>query len=272
LIEIADRDFLFLLMVQQIVCDGWSLQILIRELCKFYDAAAERRQLSLTPLPIQYADFAVWQRKLFQRNLMDSQLSYWTRQFTGTLPIADLPTDAPRPPIQSFGGARRHFEIPERLANKLKQLSRGTGVTAFIALLATYRIFLYRYTGQPEITIGFPIATRNWPETNDLIGPLVNTLVLRSQLSETVSSKELMLQIGNQCFQAYENQDFPFEKLVEKLQPERDLSHNPLFQVMFIFQTAPLELLTLSGINAESLDIDAGTSKFDLTLSLAEEA
>jgi amino acid adenylation domain-containing protein len=270
-IDLGQEGFLFLLVVHQIVCDGWSIQILFHEICKFYEAIVEKRQLSLPDLQIQYADFSVWQRERVQGELLELQLSFWKRRLAGRLPILDLTTDRLRPATQSFHGARHMVGVSKALTEQLKKLSRHRGVTLFVTFMAAFKTLLYRYTGQEDLFVGFPISNRSWPETAELIGFFVNTIVLRSDLSGKPSFSELLIRVRDGCWEAYTHRELPFEKLVEELQPKRDLSRNPLFQVMFIFQNGLPPELKLPGINVETLEIDTGTSKFDLTLSLAEE-
>ena len=270
LVQLAEQEHLFLFTVHQIVCDGWSIQIFFREFWTLYEAFSGKRLPSLPALSLQYADFAVWQRRWLQGEVLESQLSYWKKQFGDCLPVLNLPTDRPRPALQSFRGARRSVVLPESLTEALKELSRREGVTLFMTLMAAFKSLLYRYTGQEDLVVGFPIANRNWAETAGLIGFFVNTLVARTDLPATPTFKELLARVRDVCLGAYGHQDLPFEKLVEELQPERDLSRNPLFQVMFVFQIPQPSRVEFQGLKSQSMEVDAGTSKFDLTLSLTD--
>ena len=237
-----------------------------------YGALVDGQPSPLAELPIQYADFAVWQREWLQGEVLESQLSYWKKQLEGTPAVLNLPTDHPRPAVQSHRGARQSIELSKELTEGLKALSRKEGVTLFMTLLAAFQTLLYRYTGQDDIVIGSPIANRNRAEIEGLIGSFVNTLVLRSNFSDNPTFKELLAGVREMTLGAYAHQDLPFEKLVEELQPERSLSHSPLFQVMFVLQNTPSASLTFEGLSTSPVRIEAETAKFDLTLSMHEEA
>jgi amino acid adenylation domain-containing protein len=270
LLQLDDREHILLLTTHHIVSDAWSLGILFREFAILYDAYSGGKTSPLPELPVQYADYAVWQREWLQGEVLESQLSYWKQHLGIDLPVLRLPTDRPRLPFQSFRGKRRQIALPESLTTALNELSQREGVTLFMTLLAAFQSLLYRYTGQEDIVVGSPIANRTRTEVEELIGCFVNTLALRTDLSGKPTFRELLLRVRDVCFGAYAHQDLPFEKLVEELQPDRDLSRNPLFQVMFILQNAPRPLPNLSGISFARVDIDSKTSKFDLTLSLRE--
>ena len=224
----------------------------------------------LVDLPIQYADFAVWQREWLQGEVLERQLSYWKKQLEGIPAVLNLPTDHPRPAVQSFRGKTQSIELSKELTEGLKALSRKEGVTLFMTLLAAFQTLLYRYTGQEDVVVGSPIANRNRSEIEGLIGFFVNTLVLRSNFSGNPTFKELLAQVREMALGAYAHQDLPFEKLVEELQPERSLSHSPLFQVMFVLQNAPSTAAKFEGLSASPVPIGAETAKFDLTLSMSE--
>ncbi len=258
--------------MHHIVSDGWSMGILFQELAALYEAYAAGKPSSLPELPIQYADFAVWQRQWLQEEVLEAQFAYWKQQLGSHSPVLELPTDRPRPAVQTFRGARHSLVLPQSLSEGLKVLSRQEGVTLFMTLLAAFNTLLYRYTGQDDIIVGAPIANRNRSEIEGLIGFFTNTLVLRTDLSGNPTFRELLGRVRAVALGAYAHQDLPFEKLVEALHPERDLSHNPLFQVMFILQNAQAEVLTLSGLTVHPLEVDTGTAKFDLILSMIEGA
>ena len=269
LFRLGETTHILVLTIHHIIADGWSMGVLNGELSHLYQAACKKEIPSLPVLPIQYADFAQWQRNWLQGDVLESQLSYWKQQLGGSLPVLELPTDHPRPAIQTYNGATIFVELSQDLTNALKALSQQEGVTLFMTLLAAFQILLYRYSGQDDIIVGTPIANRNRQEIEPLIGFFVNSLVLRSDLVGNPSFRELLKRVREVTLGAYAHQDLPFEKLVEELQPERDLSRNPFFQVWFnminFTESTLLELMDLKAENLLSREID---SKFDLTLYL----
>jgi amino acid adenylation domain-containing protein len=269
LLRVAEDDHVLLLTIHHIVSDGWSMGVLYRELSVFYRAFVKGEPSPLPELPIQYADFAVWQREWLQGEVLNRQLSYWQKQLEGIPAVLNLPTDRPRPAVQSFRGARQSFVLSKDLTEQLKALSRKESVTLFMTLLAAFQTLLYRYTGQEDIVVGSPIANRNRAEIEGLIGFFVNTLVLRSNFSDNPTFKELLVRVREMALEAYAHQDLPFEKLVEELKPERNLSHSPLFQVMFVLQNAPTAAWRFAGLTAIPVQVGADTAKFDLTLSMS---
>jgi aspartate racemase len=272
LLHLGEEEHLLLLTMHHIVSDGWSLGVFMRELTALYEAFSTEKSSSLPELPIQYADFAAWQNEWLVGEVLEVQLNYWKRHLGGQLPVLDLPTDRPRPPVQTYRGARQSLELPKKSSDALKALSQQEGVTLFMTLLAVFQILLYRYTGQEDVIVGSPIANRNRVEVEGLIGFFVNTLVLRTELSGDPSFRELLGRVREVALGAYAHQDLPFEKLVEELQVERDLSRNPLFQVMFVLQNAPISALEFRGLSLTPLEVHNGTAKFDLTLELEESA
>jgi amino acid adenylation domain-containing protein len=272
LLRLSETEHVILLTMQHIVSDGWSTGIFIKELTALYTAFSQGQPSPLSELSIQYADFAIWQRKWLQGEVLQTQLNYWKQQLGGNLPILELPTNYPRPAIQSNNGATKAFQLSKSLTEKLKDLSQQEGVTLFMNLLAAFKVLLYRYTQQEDIIVGTPIANRNRSEIESLIGFFVNTLVLRTNLGNNPTFRELLQQVRQVTLGAYTHQDLPFERLVEELQPGRNLSHNPLFQVMFILQNASAEVLHLPELTLELLKVEKNTANFDLTLSLTETA
>ncbi|HEY9801061.1 MAG TPA: amino acid adenylation domain-containing protein [Leptolyngbyaceae cyanobacterium] len=270
LLRLGDTDHVILFTMHHIVSDGWSTGILIRELTTIYTACDRAQPCNLPELPIQYADFAVWQRQWLQGEVYHKQLNYWKQQLGGDLPVLELPTDRPRPAIQTDRGATQSFTLSESLTAALKNLSQQQGVTLFMTLLAAFKVLLHRYTQQDDILVGTPIANRNRSEIEGLIGFFVNTLVLRSNLQANPTFIQLLAQVREVTLGAYAHQDLPFEQLVEELQPERDLSHSSLFQVMFILQNAPTETLHLPDLTLNHLNVESKTANFDLTLSMIE--
>ncbi|BAY41877.1 amino acid adenylation domain-containing protein (plasmid) [Nostoc sp. NIES-2111] len=266
LLQLDEEDYVILLTLHHIISDGWSTDILIREVAALYTAFCAGRSSPLPQLPIQYADFALWQRQWLEGEALKNQLAYWRKQLSGELPILQLPTDHPRPIVQTYAGKTLSFVLPKNLSEELKTLSKQEGITLFMTLLAAFKTLLYRYTNQTDILVGSPIANRNRAEIENLIGFFVNTLVLRSNLSGNPTFHDFLKQVRDVALGAYAHQDLPFEKLVEEIQPERNLSHNPLFQVMFVLQNAPMRQLELPELRVEPLENKSTTAKFDLTL------
>ncbi len=276
LLRLKEEEYVFLLTIHHIIYDGWSHGVFIHELSELYKAFSNNKPSPFPEFPIQYADFAQWQREWLQgvgantRSPVQSQLDYWKQQLSGNLPVLHLPTDRLRPPIQTNQGACHSQVLPKELINALKSLSESEDVTLFMTLLAAFKTLLYRYTGQEDILVGSPIANRNRREISGLIGCFINTLVLRTDLSENPTFRELLGRVHSVALGAFAHQDLPFEKLVEELQPERDMSSSPLFQVMFVFQNAPMSFLELEGLTLSPLPVENKTAKFNLTLSLEQ--
>lgn len=269
LLRCASEDHILFLNFHHIVFDDWSTPLIFRELSALYKGFSKSETLLIPDLPIQYADFALWQRNWLQGMVLQKQVSYWRQQLS-ELSVLQLPTDRPRPPVQSYRGAKQSILLPKLLANQLQAQSRNQGVTLFMTLLAAFQTLLYRYTGQIDIALGSPIAGRTRTETESLIGFFVNTLLLRTDLSGNPSFRELLSRVRKVALAAYEHQDFPFEKLVEELHPDRDLSRNPLFQVMFAHHNVPEHPFDLPGLSVSSLEIHTDTTKFDLSLDTSE--
>jgi amino acid adenylation domain-containing protein len=271
LLRLAEQEHVLLLTLHHIVSDGWSMGVFYRQLAVLYQAFSTGSRPMLPELPIQYPDFSHWQRHWLQGEVLDVQLGYWKRQLGGSLPVLQLHTDRPRPAVQTFRGARHTLLLPKRLSEALRGLSRQEGVTLFMTLLAAFQTLLHRYTGQDDIIVGSPVAGRTRAETEGLIGFFVNTLVLRTDLSGEPRFRQLLARVREVALGAYGHQDLPFEKPVEELQPERDLSRTPLFRVMFALQSAPGTALQLSGLTTCPLEVDSRTAKFDLSFSTDEE-
>ncbi|MHC5763140.1 amino acid adenylation domain-containing protein, partial [Nostoc sp.] len=270
LLRLEAREHIVLLTMHHIASDGWSIGVLVQELAKLYPAFCNEQLSPLTKLPIQYVDFAAWQRQWLQAEVLQSQVSYWLKQLEGIPELLELPTDNPRPAIQTFRGATYSFELSNELSVALNKLSQQQGSTLFMTLLAAFQTLLWRYTGQEDIVVGSPIANRNRVEIEGLIGFFVNTLVLRTNLAGNPRFEELLKRVREVALGAYTHQDLPFELLVEQLQPQRDLSHTPLFQVMFVLQNAPMSALELPGLTLSPVESDSHSAKFDLTLSITE--
>jgi Condensation domain len=258
------------LVTHHIASDGWSSGILWQELATLYAAFSRGEPDPLPELPIQYADYAVWQRQWLQGKVLETQLSYWTKQLSDAS-VLELPTDRPRPAFQSYRGSRESSVFTMALTDQLQALSRKEGVTLFMTLLAAFQTLLHRYSRQEDIVVGSPIAGRTRSEVEGLIGFFVNMLVLRTTLSGNPSFRELMARVREVALGAYDHQDLPFETLVEKLNPNRDLSHSPLFQVMFAHQNVPMEPFELPGLTVSPVETNNDTAKFDLSLYTRDE-
>ncbi|HEX8090517.1 MAG TPA: amino acid adenylation domain-containing protein, partial [Blastocatellia bacterium] len=271
-LSLAADDHILLLTIHHIVSDMWSTQVLTRELIALYEAFARGEQSPLPELGIQYADFAHWQRNRLKGELLDRQLEYWRGQLSGPLPVLELPTRAPRPSRHSVDGAVRVWGLPRDITEGAKDLTQEEGATLFMTLLGAFDVLLMRYSSQQDILVGTPIASRNRAELEPLIGLFINTLVLRVDVSDDPTFRQLLGRVKEVSLGAYGHQDVPFEKLVEELQPERDLARTPFFQVMFVMQNAPMPALKMGEVTMSPLVIEGATSKFDLTLSIMEEA
>jgi amino acid adenylation domain-containing protein len=270
LAQLDQDDHALLVTMHHIVSDGWSMGILINELNALYRAYCEGGEAALPDLPIQYADYAAWQKEWLRDEVLEAQLSYWTRHLKGAPPLLDLPTDHPRPQRQSFKGAREPVTIPQDVCQSLEALSRREGVTLFMTLLAAWQTLLRHYSGQEDIVVCTSTANRNLTEIEGLIGFFANTLALRTDLSGDPTFRELISRVREATLNAYRHQDLPFEKRVEELQPERSLSHHSVAQVVFVLQNAPTHHMGLTGLGLTPLDITHTTAKFDLVFNLSE--
>ena len=265
LMRLGERENVLLVVMHHIVSDGWSMGIFLRELATLYEAFSRNRQSPLPELPVQYADYAAWQREWLQGDALEEQVSYWRAHFSGAPAALELAADRPRPPIQTFKGARRYTDLPASLVDRLRALSRAEGVTLFMTMLAAFDVLLWRYSGQADIVVGTPIAGRNRSELEGLIGYFANTLPLRANLADNPTFRDLLLRVRESALEAYAHQDVPFDRLVEELRPERSLSHTPLFQVIFAFENTP-QALEFPGLKMKWLEVDRGTSRCDLSL------
>jgi aspartate racemase len=265
LFRAASEDHVLVVVMHHIVSDGWSLGVLFRDLSRLYTSALQGESLSLPPLPVQYADYSVWQREWLRDSVVDRHLEYWRNRLSG-LSNLELPTDRPRPAVRAFRGARTELELPLTLSDRLLRFSRQEGATLFMVLLAGLQTLLHRYSGQTDIAVGSPIAGRNRTEIEGLIGFFVNTLVLRIDLSNDPTVRELLARVREVALGAYTHQDLPFEKLVEVLHPERNMNQSPMFQVMFALQDSYEADMELPGLRVSPVTFKADTAKFDLTL------
>ncbi|HEX6288817.1 MAG TPA: amino acid adenylation domain-containing protein [Herpetosiphonaceae bacterium] len=267
LIRLAADDHVLLLTTHHMVFDG-SHAIFYRDLAALYNAATTGAVPHLPQIPIAYTDFAEWQRDWLQGDVLDQQLAYWKARLAGELPVLQLPTDRPRPPVQSFRGAKQRIIFPAALGPALKALSQQEGVTLFMTGLAGFLILLHRSSGQERLLVGTPVAHRHHAEIEYLVGSLVNTLVLSVDMPGNPSFRELLRLVRETVVGAHAHQDLPFEMLVDALQPPRNMSHNPIYQVMFGLQHAPVGTLAFTGLHASTLEVDSGTSRLDLLLHL----
>ncbi|NMO18679.1 amino acid adenylation domain-containing protein [Pyxidicoccus fallax] len=270
LLRLATDRHVLLLSMHHSISDGWSTAVLAQEMAVLYTAYASGRTPMLPPLAVQYSDYSLWQREWLRGPALQTQLDYWRRQLAEVPALLELPTDRPRPSAQTFRGAAVRVEVGAKLSEAAVALGQRHGATPFMVLLATWQLLLSRYSGQQDVCVGSPIAGRTRPELESLIGFFVNTLVLRSQVSPELSFRELLAQVKATTLAAYEQQDVPFERLVEELRPKRSLSYSPLFQVMFVLQNTPGTEQKLPGLDVEVLRPDVKTTQFDLTLALAE--
>lgn len=270
LLRLTQDEHVLLLTIHHIASDGWSLGVLVREVAALYPAFARNEPSPLADLPLQYADYAGWQQGWLQGDALAAELTYWRQQLKGAPAVLALPTDKPRPATQSYRGACETLRFSELLSADLKSLARREGATLFMTLLAAWQALLARYSGQTDLCIGTAIAGRQRREVEDLLGCFVNTLVLRGALDGNPSFIELLQRARESCLGAYAHQDVPFEQIVEALQPQRDLSRAPLFQVMFVLQNAPGSALELLGLTLRAIEVETQTTKFDLTLTVTE--
>ncbi|MEK6284011.1 MAG: condensation domain-containing protein, partial [Acidobacteriota bacterium] len=269
-LKLAEQEQIVLLLMHHIISDGWSLGVLLREVQQLYEShVSGSAGVELPELGIQYADYAVWQREMLGSGVWAEQVEYWRRQLAG-VKVLELPTDRPRPALQTFRGAQHFFMISRELSKSLKALGQREDATLFMTLLAAFMVLIYRYTGQEDMVIGTPVAGRNRIEIENLIGFFVNTLALRANLSGDPSFKEFLGRVREVTLDAYAHQDVPFEKLVEELKPERHLNHQPLFQAVVQLQNAPREVLRLEGMKVGGLGVHTGLAKFDLTVGAEE--
>ena len=272
LLELAADDHVFLMTVHHIAADGWSLSVAMREISALYAAKLRDDPDPLPAMPLQYPDFAIWQRQWLQGQVLEEQLRYWKEQLRAAPPQLELSTDRPRPAVESFKGARFKFELPPSLRASMENLAQQEGATLFMVCLAAYQTLLSRWSGQDDIVVGTPIAGRTSSDVEGLVGLFVNTLALRTDLSGRPTFRQLLGRVKQVTLDAYSHQAVPFETIVRELQPDRDLSRQPVLQTMMALQNYPEERLDLPGLTWTWLDIDRTTAHFDLVLHLYEQA
>jgi amino acid adenylation domain-containing protein len=271
LLQTGPQDWILVITMHHSIVDAWSIEVMIRELAMAYTAISAGREPALEPLPIQYADYAVWQADALSGEALERKLGYWRRQLAGPLPLLELPTDYPRPPTQTYNGARVSVDIGPEVTESIRRLARESNATLFMALLASFQVFLHRHSGQTDLVTGTPITGRSQPETAGLIGFFLNTLAIRSDLSGQPSFRKMLGRVRQTVLDAYAEQDLPFEKLIEALQDARDWSRHPLFQTVFVLHEAEHRVPDFPGLVVERLPMPRGpTSKFDLLLSVSD--
>ena len=270
IIKIEEDEYVTIFSLHHIIADGWSIPILIKETVGIYEALKKGADIDLPALEIQYADYAAWQKEFMEGDLYKKELEYWKNELKGIPPVLDLPTDKPRPSIQTFNGAKYKFSLPLELINELKGLSRTQNLTLFMTMLAVFQTLLHKYSAQKDVVVGTPIAGRTNAKLENLIGFFVNNLVIRTQFDKNLTFKDLLKKVRETTLGAFTNQDMPFDKLVEELQPVRDLSHTPIFQVMFVFQNIPVNNINIPEFELKPFEFASGTTTYDLSLTLNE--
>lgn len=268
LYALSPQEHWLLVVVHHTIADGWSLGVFLKELSVFYKASITGRAADLPELSIQYADYVHWQQEEMKKPAMDASLAYWKEQLAGELPTLELPTDQPRSSRQSFNGGAHRFILSAEDTEALEKLSREEDATLFMSLLSLFSFVLHRFSGQEEVIIGSPVASRTQQELESLIGVFINTVAIKADLDENPTFRQLLQKIRKTSLDAFSHQAYPFEKLVEALKPKRDLSRTPVFQVVFNLQSAPMPELDMPGLSLRFLDFDRGTSQFDLTLMM----
>ncbi|MEQ1847501.1 MAG: condensation domain-containing protein, partial [Nitrospira sp.] len=270
LIEIEPEDHVLMLTMHHIIGDQWSFGVIGHEFALFYNAFSRGEPPSPKPIPLQYADYAVWQRRCLTDDWLSTQADYWQKKLAGLSKLS-LPTDYPRPVVQTFNGSHRMLELPTSLIERLKQFSAEHNATVFMTLLACFQILLRRYSGQTDVAVGSPIANRTQSAVESIIGSFVNTLVLRTDLSGDPTFIELMARVRETALEAYTNQDFPFDKLVEMMHSSRDQSSAPLVQVLFNVPNAPIGEINVQGLSWVPFEVETQAAQFDLSLTIDTE-
>ena len=270
LLKLKDSTNILVFTIHHIIADGWSIPILIKDIADNYNSLLKNKEVKQSELKIQFADYAVWQQTFLQSELYKTQLEYWKKELDGIQPLLELPLDKPRPSVQTFNGSKLSFSLEKNLTDSLNKISQQEGVTLYMTMLSAFQFLLAKYSNQNDVVIGTPIAGRNKKEIENLVGFFVNNLVIRTEFDNRLTFRKLLKNVRKKSLNAYSNQDLPFEKLVEELQPARDMSHAPIFQVMFVFQNIPYNSLEISDMELEPLKIETGTTTFDLSLTLSE--
>src|SRR4030088_463361 len=270
LVRLGPDQYLLILAMHHIITDGWSIAVLFRELTRYYEAIANGEDANLPELPLQYSDYAQWQREYMTGDALARQVGYWNGKLAGAQTILDLPTDHPRPTSHSWHGSSEELTLDSDILAELKTFAQAEGATLFMVALATFQALLRRYTMQDSILVGTPIAGRNELEIENLIGLFVNTLIFRADFTDDLSFRDLVRQVRAFALEAFAHQDVPFEKLVEELVPQRLVDTTPLFQVMFTFQNIPKQVLEIPGLVMKEVPFETGIAKFDLSAEVFE--
>jgi aspartate racemase len=268
LLKVADDEHIFSIVLHHIACDGWSLEVLLRELSRLYEVFELGRPSPLPELPLQFADFAQWQQATFTGDTLSRQRDYWMKQLGNAPAVLGFPTDYPRPAMQTFSGSREELPLPRSLVDALSETGRRDGATLYMTTLAALQALLFRYTGRNDIVVGSPVAGRDRVETEKLVGCFINTIVLRADLNGDLSFRALLQRVREVTVDAFTHQVFPFERLLEELQPARNPSYSPLFQVLFALENLPRPCLSLPELRTERIDSESGTAQFDVAVSL----
>ncbi|PYV78552.1 MAG: non-ribosomal peptide synthetase, partial [Acidobacteria bacterium] len=265
LLQLAEDEHVLVIILHHIVGDGWSGTLLAREMAVIYEAFTNDRPSPLPELAVQYSDFAIWQRQWIQGEVLDAKIAYWKKQLAGAPPVLELPTDRPRPAVEAHHAAIVTYTISQKLLDRLHELSQAEDATLFMTLLSAFQLLLSRYSGQEDIVVGSTVAGRNYSETESLIGFFINTLAMRTDLSGEPTFRELLARVRQTALDGYAHQEIPFEKVVEELQPERSLSYNPIFQVLFGLQNVPRASFEASRLKVQREAVHPGTSIFDMS-------
>jgi len=268
--KIGDQEFLLLVVIHHTIVDGWSLGVFLKELMEFYHSNITGKSIEIPDLQIQYYDYAHWQNTKEQQAILKTSMSYWKNQLGGEIPMLELPTDHAYSSKHTFEGGTHRFVLSKEITNAIEELSRKEDSTLFMALLSAFYIMLHRYSGQDDLLVGTPIANRNQPELQNLIGVFINTLVLRTNLNGGLSFSEILRRVRKTSLEAFAHQDFPYENLLEVLKPKRDMNRPPLFQVVFNLQNAPMPNLNIPGLETNFLEVDKGVSQYDMTLMFSK--
>src|SRR6266576_4205538 len=271
LVRLNKDQYLLVLAMHHIITDGWSISILFRELARSYEGFVDDKEPELPELPVQYAEYAQWQREYISSDAVAKQVEYWKNKLAGAQTILDLPVDHPRPNTHSWHGATEDLTLDSRVLAELKKFAQQEGATLFMASMAVFQALLWHYTGQENILVGSPTAARSQIEIENLVGFFVNTLVFRADFSGDMTFRDLVRQVRACALEAYAHQDVPFEKLVEELVPQRSMNTSPLFQVMFTFQNIPKQVFEISGLKMKELEFETGIAKFDLAVEAFED-
>src|ERR1700704_553714 len=271
LVRLNKDQYLLVLAMHHIITDGWSISILFRELARSYEGFVDGKEPDLPELPVQYAEYAQWQREYSRSDAVVNQVEYWKNKLAGAQTILDLPVDHTRPSTHSWHGATEDLTLDSRVMAELKKFAQQEGATLFMASMAVFQALLWHYTGQENILVGSPTAARSQIEIENLVGFFVNTLVFRADFSGDMTFRDLVRQVRACALEAYAHQDVPFEKLVEELLPQRSMNTSPLFQVMFTFQNIPKQVFEISGLKMKELEFETGIAKFDLAVEAFED-